>query len=639
MKPNELPSIRNTIVGLLAILLCFVFVESARAVAPIPATDSSQLYHSGVDWVSVIPVDTPQATATFGPQSSTFAADNGFDFAETFDGLDNWRPNNGAEGAVGEEGGDNLKMPRINGGDSAWGFYTIWGDGRTPPQDWVGDYGDNRVWRGTKAATIDIGESAAGPSRLGLYMGEGYEDFHLFFMVNIPKNVWPTSCPYEEDGVTPTPDGTCNASAQGTYTEGENYKWYSSWKFNTFNLDCPSAICPDRSTYSDKWNMLVSMKTRSYDTVYIGQRLMFEGRDLDNVWGETPEELTFNSYLGDWFGIEYHVTIVGNVATFSSWTYDQQGNAVLNTDGLTWTIPAEAVGTKWNQFLFGGNNSDTYSWGPTMQSEYYIDDFIIDADRIGPKYFAAIAAETVPPTQAETPLSLPSSWYVYGDSQTSGRATETNAASPPQAFERIWVDSGFSSPTLSSDGVSGATLGDAQTRYNNDTPHTNPSWLHFQDSGSQKTDTATQTLFGDTLDTFVNTAFAELTNNASVITTETAFSFGREAESGRNWDGYNQELRDRLAIQAAAGKTVYIAEVDAHIKALQTQLTPTDVWFQDGESNAYHYKGLGNLMVALSMYEALGYDVDTLDLSGIPEGGTITNSRKQLCLDIIKERI
>jgi hypothetical protein len=163
--------------------------------------------------------------------------------------------------------------------------------------------------------------------------------------------------------------------------------------------------------------------------------------------------------------------------------------------------------------------------------------------------------------------------------------------------------------------------------------------LHFQDSGSQKTTTATQELFGDTLDTFVNTAFAELTNNASVISTETAFSFGREDEAGRNWDGYNAELRDRLAIQKAAGKTVYIAEVDQHIKTLQSKLSPSDVWFQTGETNAYHYKGLGNLMVALAMFEAFGYDVDTLNLTGISEEGTITSERKQLCLDIIKGRI
>jgi hypothetical protein len=325
--------------------------------------------------------------ASFGPQSSTFAADNDFDFAETFDGLDNWRPNNGAEGAVGEEANDNLKMPRINGQDSAWGFYTIWGDGRTPPQDWIGAYGDNRVWRGTKAATIDIGGTAAGPSRLGLHMGEGYEDFYLFYMVNIPKNEWPTSCPFEEDGVTPTPDGTCNNSAQGVYTEGEAYKWYSSWKFNTFNLDCPSAICPDRSTYSDKWNMLTAIKQYNYGSDP-GTHIIYEGRDQTAIWAANADNL--DTYIGDWFGVEFRVTISGDTSTFSTWVYDQSGNAMLVGDNVAFPMPSEAVGTKWNQFLFGGNNSDTYSWGPTMQSAYYVDDLIIDDQRIGPKYFQAI---------------------------------------------------------------------------------------------------------------------------------------------------------------------------------------------------------------------------------------------------------
>jgi hypothetical protein len=228
-------------------------------------------------------------------------------------------------------------------------------------------------------------------------MGEGYSDFYLFFMVHIPKNEWPTSCPFEKDGVTPTGDGSCNGSAQGEYSEGQPYAWFSSWKFNTFNLDCPSAICPDRQTYSDKWNMLVAMKQYNYGETP-GIHMIYEARGLDNEWALNGSHI--DNLLGDWFGIEYHVTISGDTATFTSWIYDKEGNSFVNADGLTWTLPAKAIGTKWNQFLFGGNNSNTFSWGPTMQSAYYVDDLIIDDKRIGPKYFSLInqSSLALPPT-------------------------------------------------------------------------------------------------------------------------------------------------------------------------------------------------------------------------------------------------
>jgi hypothetical protein len=129
------------------------------------------------------------AQPSFGPQSSTKYLEWDFDFVEEFDGLAEWVSTEGKVGNV----HDVSKMPKLeNGSDSAWGYYSCWTD-ETPPQKWIGAYGDNRVWRGDKSVAIDIG-GARGPSRFGLFMGDGYEEFYLFFMVNIPKNEFPTSC-------------------------------------------------------------------------------------------------------------------------------------------------------------------------------------------------------------------------------------------------------------------------------------------------------------------------------------------------------------------------------------------------------------------------------------------------------------
>ena len=373
----------------------FIFLISTMSNSAVVVGDNFNLFVKCANgrWApNKCPSGEEVESATFGPQSSTFAIDNGFDFAETFDGLQVWNGDGSRRGNVGEalDPSDINRMPKLlDGSDSAWGYYSLWGSA-TPPQPWISDYGDERVWRGTKSAAIDIGETAEGPSRLGFHMGEGYSDFHLFFMVNIPKNEWPTNCPFESNGTTPTPDGSCNNAATGEYVEGEGYNWYSSWKFNTFNLDCDNAVCPDSNTYSDVWRLLTHLKQYNYGSAP-GITMHYEGcnDDSQDKWA-TSSGTNLNNLIGDWFGIEYRVQIVGSTAIFTSWIYDQAGNEVMNADAYTWSMPLSSVGTKWNQFFFGGNNSNTYSWGPTMKSVYYIDDVIVDATRIGPKYFTAI---------------------------------------------------------------------------------------------------------------------------------------------------------------------------------------------------------------------------------------------------------
>jgi hypothetical protein len=58
------------------------------------------------------------------------------------------------------------------------------------------------------------------------------------------------------------------------------------------------------------------------------------------------------------------------------------------------------------------------------------------------------------------------------------------------------------------------------------------------------------------------------------------------------------------------------------------------VWGDIDNSIGRHYTGLGNLMVALSIYDSLGYDIHSLDLSGIPNS-EISSADKQLCVNII----
>lgn len=221
---------------------------------------------------------------------------------------------------------------------------------------------------------------------------------------------------------------------------------------------------------------------------------------------------------------------------------------------------------------------------------------------------------------------------LLGDSQTGGRASG-EVVSHVTAFRAIW-DRSF--PALANEsayvnGESGRRLQATADHYAARSERADRTWVHFQESGGQDgggQNTAAE--FGVTWEAFVRRIRAESPD--AVISTETAFSFGREGIPGRNWDSYNAILREKAALLAQQGITVVVAEVDRNIKALGANIGAQNVWFQSLEPNAYHYKGVGNLMVALTIFDALGYDVNTLDLSGIT---SVSPEWKAGCLEIV----
>lgn len=236
---------------------------------------------------------------------------------------------------------------------------------------------------------------------------------------------------------------------------------------------------------------------------------------------------------------------------------------------------------------------------------------------------------------------LGAAWMFLGDSQTDGRATGATR-SPVEAFCRIWQtkypSTGPTTPFTNlpsnpyKNGVSGRSLAESKTHYDGRAERTNRTWVHFQESGNQNlAGQATATAYGDTFDGFVTAIRA---NTASaVISTETAFSFGREAEAFRNWDTYNTELRARVATWAASSVIIPIAEVDRDIKLLGTSIGAANVWFQSGEVNEFHYRPAGNLMVALSKFKSLGYTITLADLADIPTT-EVSAAWQQACLDV-----
>lgn len=234
-----------------------------------------------------------------------------------------------------------------------------------------------------------------------------------------------------------------------------------------------------------------------------------------------------------------------------------------------------------------------------------------------------------------TPIALGTVWETRGDSQTDGRETETTAISPMTCFEIIYNDSGLgSTPSVTRDGVSGCSLLETNARYTA-AGLAGLTWCHYQESGNQnKTGQTTASEWGATFQAFMEEVAAD--HPSAVLSYETAYSFGpdREAEPYRDWDDYNTELDSRIATLSGSGITVVKVDTDTNIKALITSLGASGydtVCFPTTDPNAYHYQAPGNLMIALTMFDALGYNVSALDLSGI----NVSASIKTDCLTVI----
>lgn len=340
--------------------------------------------------LSLLLLAIASSAVAFGPQSSNKAQEWGFDFVEEFDGLQDW--NGSVVGRVGNQyaaaGATQLsRMPKLaNGGTSAWGYYSLWGEGNVSPHSWIGgtEGGLRKVWRGTKSASIDIGDTANGPSRLGIHFDD-YNDLSVFYMVNIPKNNFPTSC---------TGNG-CSSGGIGTYSEGSSYAYYASWKFATFNIGC-DVLC-EGDGYGKHWT-LPHIKQYNYGpNGLILQVVNGHNSNTGLAYGTNSGE-TLDQFMGGWFGVEYRLrkNLDGTTYQMDVWIYSPQGEVQHVVQNTQFSIRAEAAGLGWDQFFFGGNNSGSWVWGPTMVSHYYVDDFIIDAGskgRIGPRYFNAIGVQ------------------------------------------------------------------------------------------------------------------------------------------------------------------------------------------------------------------------------------------------------
>ena len=238
-------------------------------------------------------------------------------------------------------------------------------------------------------------------------------------------------------------------------------------------------------------------------------------------------------------------------------------------------------------------------------------------------------------------IDIGDNWMFFGDSETAGRALEASVKSQVMAFTNIWNQTFSSSQSPFSNGVSGRKLQATLDYYSSVEDRGNATLVHFQESGSQDATQDTAEKYVDVFESMVRSIALNSPN--AIISTETAYSFEAESMQGRDWTRHNILMRKKIDELSSEGIIVYLAEVDRNIRELvarkRSELGVTAgqeaVWGATGNSIGRHYTGLGNLMLAFGMYESLGYDIDTLDLSNIPLCD-VSYEDKQLCIRIVK---
>lgn len=281
---------------------------------------------------------------------------------------------------------------------------------------------------------------------------------------------------------------------------------------------------------------------------------------------------------------------------------------------------------------------------------------------------------TVPtPVEAAT---LGTRWLFIGDSQTSGRSNVSylnRLQSPVRSLIAIYGGVHGITATSRKEGNGGQTLlFHKDSIYNNTSKVADPSiytWIHFQESGSQGTGQETAYNYAVTLRAFLEDIIRKSPN--AVISTETAFSFGdfRARQAGRNWGfcttamstaqctellDYNRCLPDSTGLPPSTCQNynlaqkaviehyrnirrirVFGADVDDTILRAEKIFAPHEVWYQpynaenyvawypyernnpDISGINYHYTYLGNLIVSLAVYKALGYNAKALTTAQI----------------------
>jgi hypothetical protein len=326
-------------------------------------------------------------------------------------------------------------MPtKLDGSASMWDFYDEWFDGADPNTDWIKNYPGN-VWHTPAGKSLQIhlaptnGAASSdplprGPSKFGMYLGSdvsgvanayatsglansGYNDVYYFYMIKMNPKTFPTT----NGNIWPTDDyaywayhkfatfGTAFTDAHhingAIDSEGTGCRWEYGCSDYLLNWTMCGSRCD--AAYSGALNQVGTAVTFDVNDAYYSQIIRQENlkQRFDNF---AINEAIRN---GEWFGLEVHLSRGDDQNTNTStqkgdgqvdvWVYDESGQAYLIYTNSEMVFRQFGTDFAFNKFFFGGN----MSYGDKVDSQnlkvsYFVDDFIMDNQRIGPSYFSML---------------------------------------------------------------------------------------------------------------------------------------------------------------------------------------------------------------------------------------------------------
>jgi len=339
-----------------------------------------------------------------------------FDIADTFDHYQDW---------TGQKGGG---LPKYE--DGSTGLFTNYEDyteqrcGDATYFNAIGNHGSAKQV-GSKSIRLC---HSCGVSYFGLYFGDGtpdsgYSELYTFIRVYFPHNAFPT---YIYDPMK----GQCDKDPYKLvgHVEGEKYLYTSSNKFCNINVGFTSPYVynndPEGFHYGCSavyyWiggkNNTLSDLSFAFSHKKDGIR-----NEKDIYYG--PGDRMPPSYTDKLCGIEFYYKLESPAGSDNgiarAWIYDENGNATLLIDKSNITYRnADCAGQLFNRIRFEGNKHTPttyiYRVGKGMESTFYMDDFIIDDQRVGPKYYDLLeqydpsdpSDPPDPPVQPKSPTGL-----------------------------------------------------------------------------------------------------------------------------------------------------------------------------------------------------------------------------------------
>ena len=338
-----------------------------------------------------------------------------FDIVETFDQLQDWSgPSIGYDYKLSHQ-------PKKQGGAySIWQFHMSDFGKNASASDWISDHGAyswNRSGSSTPKSlclqhnvlytTADDSKQGWGAQRLGTFWGNrvtgksGYKKIYLFLMVKFRPGYFAL----RQDGDYAyigylkffdicsgfTDMGTWGTASDRTGTSGtpQMLQEYGA-NFTVMNWQSGGTTYGGKNLFPFETSAHASTSNPSYPGVW--HYLTFNQQTISTSGLSIAPYYENNKWMG--FEIALDIGAVGKSdGTIDIWMYDDEGN-----ENGHYSAAAEPrlvhFDHYFNKIVLGGNRSMSTGEDAVVPSDTraYIDDIIIDSNRVGPKYFELLQA-------------------------------------------------------------------------------------------------------------------------------------------------------------------------------------------------------------------------------------------------------